>query len=61
MVYPPTTKFWVRVNRTQDFVVGGYIIGGNPFDALVFGYYQSVAVADNLDFAKYEFKHLNEC
>jgi ATP-dependent DNA ligase len=28
------------VNRSQDFVIGGYTVGGNPFDALVFGYYQ---------------------
>jgi bifunctional non-homologous end joining protein LigD len=30
----------MRVNRSQDFVIGGYTIGGNPFDALVFGYYE---------------------
>jgi bifunctional non-homologous end joining protein LigD len=30
----------MRVNRSQDFVIGGYTIGGRPFDALVFGYYQ---------------------
>jgi bifunctional non-homologous end joining protein LigD len=30
----------MRVNRSQDFVIGGYTTGGNPFDALVFGYYQ---------------------
>jgi bifunctional non-homologous end joining protein LigD len=30
----------MRVNRSHDFVIGGYTIGGNPFDALVFGYYQ---------------------
>jgi len=29
----------MRVNRSQDFVIGGYTIGGNPFDALIFGYY----------------------
>jgi bifunctional non-homologous end joining protein LigD len=29
------------VNRSQDFVIGGYTIGGNPFDGIVFGYYQS--------------------
>jgi DNA ligase D-like protein (predicted ligase) len=29
----------MRVNRGQEFVIGGYTIGGNPFDALVFGYY----------------------
>ncbi len=30
----------VRVNQGQEFVIGGYTIGGNPFDALVFGYYE---------------------
>jgi len=29
----------MRVNRSHDFVIGGYTIGGDPFDALVFGYY----------------------
>ena len=29
-----------RVNRGQEFVIGGYTIGGTTFDALVFGYYQ---------------------
>jgi bifunctional non-homologous end joining protein LigD len=30
----------MRVNRGQDFVIGGYTVGGNSFDALVFGYYE---------------------
>jgi bifunctional non-homologous end joining protein LigD len=30
----------VRVNRGQEFVIGGYTVGGNPFDALIFGYYE---------------------
>jgi DNA ligase D-like protein (predicted ligase) len=30
----------MRVNRGQEFVIGGYTIGGNPFDALIFGYYE---------------------
>jgi bifunctional non-homologous end joining protein LigD len=30
----------MRVNRGQDFVIGGYTVGGNPFDALVFCYYE---------------------
>jgi bifunctional non-homologous end joining protein LigD len=30
----------MRVNRSQDFVIGGYTVGGNPFDALGFGYYE---------------------
>jgi hypothetical protein len=32
----------MRVNRSQDFVIGGYTIGGNSFDALVFGYYRGM-------------------
>jgi ATP-dependent DNA ligase len=30
----------MRVNRTQDFVIGGYAIGGRHFDALIFGYWE---------------------
>jgi DNA ligase D-like protein (predicted ligase) len=29
----------MRVNRSQEFVIGGYTIGGNPFDAVVIGHY----------------------
>ena len=29
----------MRVNRGQEFVIGGYTVGGSSFDALVFGYY----------------------
>ena len=29
----------VRVNRSQEFVIGGYTIGGRHFDALIFGYW----------------------
>ena len=29
----------MRVNRGQEFVIGGYTVGGDTFDALVFGYY----------------------
>jgi ATP-dependent DNA ligase len=29
----------MRVNRGQEFVIGGYTIGGKSFDALLFGYY----------------------
>jgi bifunctional non-homologous end joining protein LigD len=29
----------MRVNQAQDFVIGGYTVGGRTFDALVFGYY----------------------
>jgi bifunctional non-homologous end joining protein LigD len=34
------TGTWVKykVNRGQEFVIGGYT-GGNPFDALIVGYY----------------------
>lgn len=30
----------MRVNRGQEFVIGGYTHGTKTFDALVFGYYQ---------------------
>ena len=30
----------MRVNRGQEFVIGGYTIGGRTFDALIFGYYE---------------------
>jgi len=30
----------MRVNRGQEFVIGGYTIGGKTFDALIFGYYE---------------------
>jgi bifunctional non-homologous end joining protein LigD len=30
----------MRVNRAQEFVVGGYTVGTKTFDALVFGYYE---------------------
>jgi bifunctional non-homologous end joining protein LigD len=30
----------MRVNRGQEFVIGGYTIGGITFDALIFGYYE---------------------
>jgi ATP-dependent DNA ligase len=29
----------MRVNAGQEFVIGGYTLGGATFDALVFGYY----------------------
>jgi hypothetical protein len=31
----------MRVNRGQEFVIGGYTIGATPFDALIFGYYDN--------------------
>jgi DNA ligase D-like protein (predicted ligase) len=33
----------MRVNRGQEFVIGGYTVG-NPFDALIFGYYDKGAL-----------------
>jgi DNA ligase D-like protein (predicted ligase) len=30
----------MRVNQGQEFVIGGYTLGGATFDALVFGYYE---------------------
>jgi DNA ligase D-like protein (predicted ligase) len=29
----------MRINKGQEFVIGGYTVGGTPFDALIFGYY----------------------
>jgi bifunctional non-homologous end joining protein LigD len=29
----------MRVNDGQEFVIGGYTVGGRTFDALIFGYY----------------------
>ena len=37
----------MRVNRGQEFVIGGYTTGATPFDALIFGYY----VGDELIYA----------
>jgi ATP-dependent DNA ligase len=43
-VYEPGLRSgaWMkmRVNRGQEFVIGGYTIGATPFDALIFGYYE---------------------
>jgi bifunctional non-homologous end joining protein LigD len=30
----------MRVNRAEQFVVGGYTIGDSTFDAIIFGYYE---------------------
>jgi len=30
----------MRLNQGQEFVIGGYTVGGRTFDALVFGYYE---------------------
>lgn len=30
----------MRINQGQEFVIGGYTIGGAAFDAVVFGYYE---------------------
>jgi DNA ligase D-like protein (predicted ligase) len=29
----------MRVNQAQEFIIGGYTVGGATFDALIFGYY----------------------
>jgi ATP-dependent DNA ligase len=43
-IYEPglRTGAWqkMRVNRGQEFVIGGYTVGSKSFDALVFGYYE---------------------
>jgi bifunctional non-homologous end joining protein LigD len=31
----------MRVNQGQEFVIGGYTVGGATFDALIFGYYEN--------------------
>jgi DNA ligase D-like protein (predicted ligase) len=30
----------MRVNRSQEFVIGGYTVGGRHFDALIFSYWE---------------------
>jgi len=30
----------MRVNRTEEFVIGGYTVGARHFDALIFGYWE---------------------
>jgi hypothetical protein len=30
----------MRIQTGQEFVIGGYTLGGTTFDALVFGYYE---------------------
>ena len=30
----------MRVNRSPEFVIGGYTLGGRHFDALIFGYWE---------------------
>jgi DNA ligase D-like protein (predicted ligase) len=37
----------MRANRGQEFVIGGYTLGGKSFDAVIFGYYEG----DNLLYA----------
>ena len=31
----------MRINQIDDFVIGGYTVGGRTFDALIFGYYDN--------------------
>jgi bifunctional non-homologous end joining protein LigD len=40
----------MRVNRGQEFVIGGYTIGPNGLDALVFGYYADDQQPDPVGF-----------
>jgi DNA ligase D-like protein (predicted ligase) len=30
----------MRINQAQEFVIGGYTVGGATFDALIFGYFE---------------------
>lgn len=34
----------MRVNRGQEFVIGGYTVGGATFDALIFGHYDDAGL-----------------
>jgi len=36
----------MRVNRSQEFVIGGDTIGGRHFDALIFGYWEADRLMD---------------
>jgi len=42
-IYEPGKRSgaWLKykLNRAQEFVIGGYILGGKPFDALIVGCY----------------------
>lgn len=42
-IYEPgkRSSAWVKfkINKSQEFVIGGYTLGGNPFDALIVGCY----------------------
>jgi ATP-dependent DNA ligase len=31
----------MRINKGQEFVIGGFTQGGRSFDALVFGFYEN--------------------
>ena len=44
----------MRINVGQEFVIGGYTVGGTTFDALVFGYYEG----KNLVYAARTRKHV---
>jgi len=43
-IYQPGCRSgaWVKykINRSQEFVIGGYTMGGTPFDALIVGCYE---------------------
>jgi len=34
----------LRINSGQEFVIGGYTVGGSTFDGLIFGYYKGDAL-----------------
>jgi bifunctional non-homologous end joining protein LigD len=34
----------MRINKGQEFVIGGYTVGGHGFDALIFGYYDETGL-----------------
>ena len=43
-IYEPGKRSgaWLKykIKKSQEFVIGGYTMGGNPFDALIVGYYE---------------------
>lgn len=34
----------LRINKGQEFVIGGFTVGGRSFDALIFGYYDETGL-----------------
>lgn len=47
----------MRVNRSEDFIIGGYTVGGRHFDALIFGYWEG----DRLMYAAADPERFHAC